>query len=52
MTTKPWLHLASATVIIIAGVMVVRLREMLRIRIPVGYQDESGFHFGSEKTES
>jgi hypothetical protein len=49
MTTKPWLQLAATMVIV--GVMAAKLRQAIRSRIPVGYQDETGFHFGREQTK-
>jgi hypothetical protein len=49
---RRWLHSAPKTVSL-AG-LIARFRDSLKSQIPVGYQDESGFHFGvkTAKNES
>ncbi len=49
MTTKSWLQVAS--MLVFAGALAAKLRETIRAQIPVGYQDETGFHFGSEQPD-
>lgn len=41
---KPWLNTGSSG-FSIAG-MIAKLRSAVSIEIPVGYQDETGFHSG------
>jgi hypothetical protein len=41
---KPWLHTGSMG-FSFAG-MIAKLRNAISIEIPVGYQDETGFHTG------
>ena len=46
MTTKSGLVTAIAMVIVSA--LVAKLRAAFNTGVPVGYQDEDGFHFGAE----
>ncbi|MGO8763545.1 MAG: hypothetical protein ACLQSR_00235 [Limisphaerales bacterium] len=46
---KWWVSLAPTT-IPFAG-FIIRVRTAMNNQIPLGYQDESGFHFGAEPTE-
>ena len=41
---KVWAHTGTSS-FSIAG-MVAKLRNVVKLEIPVGYQDESGFHTG------
>jgi tRNA A37 threonylcarbamoyltransferase TsaD len=41
---KPWLHSGNAGFSFTG--LITKLRNAVSIQIPVGYQDESGFHTG------
>ncbi len=46
---KIWLHAGSAVLIPVKSVAllsVTRLKQVIKIEIPDGYQDKQGFHFG------
>jgi hypothetical protein len=45
---KTWLH-AFALNLLLIGIM-AKLRSIFESHVPLGYQDESGFHFGVKKT--
>ena len=45
-THKPWAHTGNFG-FSPAG-FIAKLRNMVKIEIPVGYQDESGFHYGAK----
>ena len=45
-THKPWAHTGNFG-FWPAG-LIAKLRNMVKIEIPVGYQDESGFHYGAK----
>jgi hypothetical protein len=42
--TKTWLHIIAVNLLLL-GVL-ARLRAAVNNHIPLGYQDETGFHFG------
>ena len=44
---KVWLGIVAMT-LILAGI-IARMRAAMKIQVPVGYQDESGFHIGDQK---
>ena len=46
LTHKPWSHTGNASVAP-AGI-IAKLVSMIKIEVPVGYQDETGFHYGSK----
>lgn len=46
LTDKPWSHTGSFG-FSTAG-LIAKLRNMVKIEVPVGYQDENGFHYGSK----
>lgn len=41
---RTWLHIILLN-LLIAGI-VTKLRAVIKTHIPLGYQDETGFHFG------
>ena len=41
---KPWTHSVN-TGLPFAG-LIAKLKNAVKIQIPVGYQDETGFHYG------
>ena len=43
---KPWSHIGNFG-FSPAG-LIAKLRNIVKIEIPVGYQDESGFHYGAK----
>ena len=48
---KTWLQVAGAVLLPVKSVAhqsVARLKNVIKIEIPDGYQDEQGFHFGVE----
>ena len=45
-THKPWSQTGSIG--FSAAGLIAKLRNIVNIEIPVGYQDESGFHYGSK----
>ena len=46
---KPWTHTGSFG-FSPAG-LIARLRNAVKIQIPVGYQDETGFHYGAKSAD-
>lgn len=44
---KSWLHVVGVNLLLV-GVL-ARLRTAIENRIPLGYQDETGFHFGVQE---
>lgn len=44
LTNKPWAHAGNAG--FSPAALFAKLRNMVKIEIPVGYQDETGFHYG------
>ena len=46
--TKTSINLIAVT-LLLAGIM-ARLRAIMEKQVPLGYQDEKGFHFGVEPT--
>jgi len=48
MCSKTWLMFATAVNILFLGLM-AKLLERVRKQVPVGYQDETGFHYGVPK---
>jgi len=49
MTDKPWSHTGNFG-FSPAG-LIAKLRNMVKIEVPVGYQDESGFHYGVKSAD-
>jgi hypothetical protein len=45
--SKTWLHIILLN-LLIAGI-VTKLRVAIKTHIPLGYQDEAGFHFGVQQ---
>ena len=48
---KSWLQVAGAILMPVKSAAqwsVARLKNVIKIKIPDGYQDERGFHFGAE----
>lgn len=45
-THKPWSHTGNFG-FSPAG-LIAKLRNMVKIEIPAGYQDENGFHYGAK----
>ncbi len=43
--------LVYATVVVLMGAIMAKIRAMVNARVPVGYQDDSGFHVGTEGAE-
>jgi hypothetical protein len=41
---KTWLQIIALNLLLVG--IVAKLRAVLNNRIPLGYQDETGFHFG------
>jgi len=48
MFTKTWFLIVAAINILFIG-LAAKWLESIKNRVPVGYQDESGFHFGIKK---
>jgi hypothetical protein len=46
---KPWAHTGSFG-FSPAG-LIAKLRNAVKIQIPVGYQDENGFHYGAKSAD-
>ena len=46
---KPWAHTASFGLHL--HEIVAKLRNALKIEIPTGYQDETGFHMGTKPAD-
>ena len=46
MSHKTWEHTGSLG--FSATGLIAKLRSMVKLEIPVGYQDESGFHYGAK----
>jgi hypothetical protein len=49
MSNKPWSH--TGNVGFSAAGLVAKLRNIVKIEVPVGYQDEAGFHYGVKTAE-
>ncbi|HLX72669.1 MAG TPA: hypothetical protein VKV04_23855 [Verrucomicrobiae bacterium] len=45
---KTWLHIIVMNLLLVG--IVAKLRAALKSHIPLGYQDESGFHFGVQQS--
>jgi len=43
---KAWLQTIPG--VLLLGAVLAKLREAFRFEVPVGYQDEDGFHHGSK----
>lgn len=41
---KTWLHIIAVNLLLVG--ILARLRSVMNHHIPLGYQDETGFHFG------
>jgi hypothetical protein len=46
---KPWAHTGSFGLHL--HEIVAKLRKAIRVEIPMGYQDETGFHMGAKPAE-
>jgi len=44
---KTWLHAFALNLLFIG--IAAKLRSILESHVPLGYQDESGFHYGVKK---
>jgi hypothetical protein len=44
--TKPWVHTAPLSPLRIG--VIAKLRAMIENQVPLGYQDEAGFHYGAK----
>ena len=44
---KTWLHIIAVNLLLVG--IVARLRVEMKTHIPLGYQDETGFHFGIQQ---
>lgn len=49
LTHKPWSH-AGNFGLSPAG-LIAKLRNIVKIEVPVGYQDENGFHYGAKSAD-
>ena len=49
LTDKPWSHTGNFG-FSPAGI-IAKLRNMVKIEVPVGYQDETGFHYGVKSAD-
>ena len=47
---KAWLQTIPG--VLVLGAMLAKLRDAFRFEVPVGYQDESGFHMGTKPASS
>jgi hypothetical protein len=45
MCSKTWFLMTAAMNLLLIG-LIAKLLDSIKNRAPVGYQDESGFHFG------
>jgi hypothetical protein len=46
---KTWLHTFALSLLF--GGIIAKLRSAIANHVPVGYQDESGFHLGVKQTQ-
>jgi hypothetical protein len=46
---KTWLHAFALNLLLIA--IAAKLRSLWASHVPMGYQDESGFHFGTKSAQ-
>jgi hypothetical protein len=46
---KTWLHAFALNLLLIA--VAAKLRGLLASHVPLGYQDQSGFHFGVKQAQ-
>jgi hypothetical protein len=46
---KTWLHAFALNLLFIG--IIARLRNIFESHVPVGYQDETGFHYGVQKAK-
>lgn len=46
--TRPHINLSIITGTILLAAILAKLRVMMEKQVPMGYQDENGFHFGVE----
>jgi hypothetical protein len=42
--TKSWVHITVLNLLLVG--VIAKLRAMFDNHVPLGYQDEAGFHFG------
>ena len=47
---RTWLHAFALNLLFIA--VIAKLRDMFNSHVPLGYQDESGFHFGASSRQN
>jgi len=45
---KSWLHFIAVNLLLVG--ILTKLRATIENHIPLGYQDETGFHFGVQKS--
>ena len=43
---KTWLHIIAVNLLLVG--IITKLRAVIKNRVPLGYQDETGFHFGTQ----
>jgi hypothetical protein len=43
-----WLHTFAVNILLVA--VIAKLRSIIAKHVPLGYQDEGGFHFGVKQT--
>jgi hypothetical protein len=48
-TQKTWFPVTTLTAPVVA--IIIKLRNLVKWQIPIGYQDETGFHFGVQPVE-
>jgi hypothetical protein len=42
--TKSWVHINALNLLVVS--VIAKLRALIDNHVPLGYQDEAGFHFG------
>jgi hypothetical protein len=45
---KTWLHIIAVNLLLVG--IVAKLRAAMKTHIPLGYQDETGFHYGVQRS--
>ncbi len=46
--TKTWLHIIAVNLLLVG--IIAKLRALIKDHVPLGYQDETGFHFGVQQS--
>jgi len=49
LTNKPWSH--TGNIGFTPAGLIAKLRKIVKFEVPVGYQDETGFHYGVKSAE-